>query len=80
MVDIYAVHVINARATQGPTPVRGDWRVSPMRGYAIEGNVKVRAPEWHDEWVQIKLAQSAVFDGVSVTYLAGRQTDWHVID
>jgi hypothetical protein len=29
--------------------------------------------------VQIKLEQDALFDGERVTYLAGRQTEWHVI-
>lgn len=65
---------------QGPTPVRGEWKLSPNTCYAIEGNVKVRVPEWDDEWVQIKLEQSAVFDGKRVIYLAGRQTRWHLVD
>ena len=64
---------------QGPTPVRGDWKLYPNTAYAIEGNVKTRVPEWDDQWVQIKLEQSAVFDGEKVIYLAGRQTRWHVI-
>jgi len=64
---------------QGPTPVQGDWRLNPDTAYAIEGNVKVRVPEWEDAWVQIKLEQSAVFDGERVIYLAGRQTTWHVV-
>jgi hypothetical protein len=29
--------------------------------------------------VQMKLEQDAVFDGRGVTYLAGRQTVWHLI-
>ncbi len=64
---------------QGPTPVIGDWKLRPSTGYAIEGNVKVPVPEWNDQLVQIKLEQSAVFDGKKVTYLAGRQTGWHVV-
>jgi Metallopeptidase family M24 len=64
---------------QGPTPVQGDWPVYPNTGYAIEGNVKQQVPEWGDQWVQIKLEQSAVFDGERVIYLAGRQTQWHVV-
>ena len=51
----------------------------PDTAYAIEGNVKVQVPEWADQWVQIKLEQSAVFDGERVLYLAGRQTTWHLI-
>jgi Xaa-Pro aminopeptidase len=64
---------------QGPTPVQGDWKLSPNTAYAIEGNVKVAVPEWNDQLVQIKLEQSAVFDGKRVLYLAGRQTEWHVV-
>ncbi|HET7710741.1 MAG TPA: M24 family metallopeptidase [Thermoanaerobaculia bacterium] len=64
---------------QGPTPVHGDWTLRPNTAYAIEGNVKVPVPEWDGQLVQIKLEQSAVFDGKKVTYLAGRQTRWHVV-
>ncbi len=64
---------------QGPTPVQGDWKLYPNTAYAIEGNVVTQLPEWDDQWVQIKLEQSAVFDGKTVWYLAGRQTHWHLI-
>lgn len=64
---------------QDGTPVRGDWPLHPNTGYAIEGNVKVPVPEWDDQLVQIKLEQSAVYDGETVYYLAGRQTEWHVV-
>ncbi|HVT45082.1 MAG TPA: M24 family metallopeptidase [Thermoanaerobaculia bacterium] len=64
---------------QGPTPIRGDWKLHPSTAYAIEGDVKVKIPEWDDQMVQIKLEQSAVFDGSKLWYLAGRQTKWHVI-
>ncbi len=64
---------------QGDTPVRGDWPLYPMTGYAIEGNVKVPIPEYDDQWVQIKSEQSAWFDGEKVRYLSGRQTEWHVV-
>lgn len=64
---------------QGPTPGRGDWLLSPNTAYAIEGNVKVAVPEWGGQLIQIKLEQSAVFDGESVYYLAGRQTEWHLV-
>lgn len=65
---------------QGPTPVRGDWPLHPDTGYAIEGNVKVAVPEWDGQQLQMKLEQSAVFDGEKVVWLAGRQTSWHVIE
>ena len=64
---------------QGPTAVLGDWALRPNTAYAIEGNVKVAVPEWDGQLVQIKLEQSAVFDGKRVLYLAGRQTEWHLV-
>jgi len=64
---------------QGPTPGRGDWPLNPMTGYAIEGRVTVAIPEWGGKPAQMKLEQSAVFDGQEVRYLAGRQTRLHLI-
>ncbi|MEO0616019.1 MAG: M24 family metallopeptidase [Pseudomonadota bacterium] len=64
---------------QGPTPGQGDWPLYPMTGYAIEGNVTVAVPEWDGQKVQMKLEQSAVYDGERVHYLAGRQTTLHVV-
>ena len=39
----------------------------------------VAVPEWSGQEVQIKLEQSALFDGREVRYLAGRQTQWHLV-
>ena len=64
---------------QGPTPGRGDWLLYPMTGYAIEGRVTVNIPEWNNESVQMKLEQSAIYDGEVVRYLSGRQTHLHVV-
>ena len=64
---------------QNASPIYGDWKLRANTTYAIEGNVKVAVPEWDGQLVQIKLEQSAVFDGKSVRYLAGRQTEWHVV-
>lgn len=64
---------------QGPTPIRGDWPLYANTAYAIEGNAKVPLQMWNGQNVQIMLEQSALFDGEKVTYLAGRQTQWHVI-
>ena len=64
---------------QGPVPVSGDWPVAPNTAYAIEGNVKSAVPEWNGQLVQVKLEQTALFDGMRVIYAAGRQTEWHVV-
>ncbi|MEX2499881.1 MAG: M24 family metallopeptidase [Wenzhouxiangellaceae bacterium] len=57
----------------------GDWPLHPNTAYAIEGNVAVPLEAWDGQHVQIKLEQSAYFDGARVIYLAGRQTGWHVV-
>jgi hypothetical protein len=64
---------------QGPTPGQGDWPLHASTVYAIEGNIKRQVPEWNDQWVQVKLEQGALYDGERVTYLAGRQTRWHLV-
>ena len=55
------------------------WPLHANTAYAIEGNIKAQVPEWGGQWVQVKLEQSALFDGQRVHYLAGRQTAWHVV-
>jgi len=64
---------------QGPTPVQGDWPLHPDTAYAIEGATRRAVPEWGGQFVQMKLEQSALFDGRQVRYLAGRQTEWHLV-
>jgi hypothetical protein len=64
---------------QGPTPGTGDYPLHRDTVYAIEGNVAVSLAEWDGQRVQIMLEQGALFDGKGVRYLAGRQTDWHLI-
>ncbi len=64
---------------QAETPIQGDWKLYPNTAYAIEGNVKVKLPEWDNQLIQIPLEQSAYFDGEKVIYLGGRQTEWHFV-
>jgi len=64
---------------QEASPGQGDWPLHAMTVYAIEGNIKAALPEWNGQHVQIKLEQTALFDGERVHYLAGRQTQWHVV-
>jgi hypothetical protein len=65
--------------SQGNVPVTGEWPMAAETAYAIEGNVKAAVSEWKGQFVQIKLEQTAYFDGTRVTYSAGRQTEWHVV-
>jgi hypothetical protein len=64
---------------QGPTPGTGDYPLHRDTVYAIEGNIAVSLAEWDGQRVQIMLEQGALYDGKGVRYLAGRQTEWHLI-
>lgn len=64
---------------QGPDLQHGQWPLYANTAYAIEGNIKQQVPEWNGQYVQIKLEQSAYFDGKQVIYLAGRQVKWHLV-
>ncbi len=64
---------------QGPDLPQGAWPIYANTAYAIEGNIKQQVAEWNGQYVQIKLEQSAYFDGQRVIYLAGRQTQWHLV-
>lgn len=57
----------------------GDWPLHANTAYAIEGSIKTPVAEWDEQFVNIKLEQTAVFDGERVIYLAGRQTEWHLV-
>lgn len=57
----------------------GDWLLHPNTAYAIEGSIKLPLDEWEGQLINIKLEQTAVFDGERVIYLAGRQSEWHVV-
>ena len=63
----------------GEIPGPGDWPLYPNTAYAIEGSIKLPLPEWDGQQINIKLEQSAYFDGERVIYLAGRQTEWHTV-
>ncbi|WP_233078108.1 M24 family metallopeptidase [Rheinheimera soli] len=64
---------------QGPSSEGGNWPLYANTAYAIEGNIKQQVAEWNGQYVQIKLEQSAYFDGKQLIYLAGRQTKWHLV-
>jgi hypothetical protein len=53
----------------------GDYRLRPSTVYAIELNAKARIPEWGDAETLFMLEEDAFFDGESVRYLDGRQTE-----
>lgn len=63
----------------GVVPAIGDWPLYANTAHAIEGSIKTPVPEWDGQLINIKLEQSAWFDGQRVIYLAGRQTQWHLV-
>jgi Xaa-Pro aminopeptidase len=59
---------------QDGLPGRGDYPLYPNTVHAIELNARSDLPEWGTS-VQIQLEEDAFFDGSSVRYLDGRQTE-----
>jgi hypothetical protein len=63
---------------QEGVPVQGDYPVFAQTAYSIELNAASFIKEWNKE-IRIMLEEDAFFDGKSVTYLDGRQTEFHLI-
>jgi Xaa-Pro aminopeptidase len=63
---------------QGGVPGKGDYPLYPNTAYSIELNTTVSIPEW-DKDIRIMLEEDAFFDGDTVRYLDGRQTELMVI-
>lgn len=64
---------------QDGVPGPGDYPLHPQTAYSIELSATSSVPEWGDGDVRIMLEQDAFFDGTSVTYLDGRQTELWLI-
>jgi hypothetical protein len=47
--------------------------------YSIELNAEVSVPAWDGQDVLIKLEEDAYFDGETVRYLDGRQTELYIV-
>ena len=60
---------------QGGVPGRGDYPLYPGTAHSIELNAVAAVPEWGGQRVRFMLEEDAVFDGETVTYLDGRQTE-----
>lgn len=64
--------------SQGGVPVQGDHPLHFNTAYSIELNAATFIPEWKKE-IRIMLEEQAYFDQSGVNYLAGRQTQFHLI-
>ena len=64
---------------QDGVPGNGDYPLYDNTCYSIELNVRHPVPEWDGQEVRIALEEDAVLTGGSVSWLAGRQTELHLI-
>lgn len=64
---------------QDGVPGQGDYPVHAATAYAVELSVVVAVPEWDGQAVRIMLEEDAAFDGTSLTFLDGRQTEIRLI-
>jgi Xaa-Pro aminopeptidase len=64
---------------QEGVPGRGDYELFDDTCYAIELNVKRDVPEWDGQEVRMALEQDGVFTGGKLRFMAGRQTELHLV-
>ena len=64
---------------QTGVPVGGDYPLHANTAYSIELNAASFIPQWGKE-IRIMLEEDAFFDGATVQYMNGRQTEFHLID
>jgi Xaa-Pro aminopeptidase len=69
---------INRWDSQGDVPFQGDYPLHFNTVYSIELNAAAFIHEWEKE-IRIMLEEEAYFDQSGVTYLDGRQTQFHLI-
>lgn len=63
---------------QGGVEGNGDYPLYPNTAYSIELNATIDIPEWGKD-IRIMLEEDAFFDGDSVRYIDGRQTELWLI-
>lgn len=63
---------------QEGVPGKGDYPLYPNTAFSIELNATVNIPEWNKD-IRIMLEEDAFFDGESVHYIDGRQTELWLI-
>jgi len=64
---------------QDGVPGAGDHALFPNTAYSIELMVEADVPEWDNKRIRFMVEQDAWFDGESVSWLDGRQTELHLI-
>jgi Xaa-Pro aminopeptidase len=64
--------------SQGGVPIQGDYPLHANTAYSIELNAATFIEQWGKE-IRIMLEENAFFDGKKVTYMDGRQTEFHLV-
>jgi Xaa-Pro aminopeptidase len=64
---------------QDGVPGNGDYPLYDNTCYSIELNVRHPVPEWGGQEVRIALEEDAILTGGAVSWLAGRQTQLHIV-
>ena len=64
--------------SQGGVPIQGDYPLHANTAYSIELNAATFVEQWGKE-IRIMLEENAFFDGKTVTYMDGRQTEFHLV-
>ncbi len=64
--------------SQGGVPIMGDYPLHADTVYSIELNAATFIEPWGKE-IRIMLEENAFFDGNKVTYMNGRQTEFHLV-
>ena len=64
---------------QGNIPGRGDVLMHPDTVYTVELSTELEIPEWGGQPVRFMLEQDAAITKEGVSYLAGRQTEFHLM-
>jgi Xaa-Pro aminopeptidase len=58
---------------------RGEHPLRASTAWSIELSAKSIVPEWNHQEVEFRLEEDAFFDGTTVSYLDGRQSEFHLI-
>lgn len=64
---------------QDGVPGQGDYLLFGNTAHSIELNARSKVEEWGGKEVRMMLEQDAFFDGTTVRYIDGRQTELHLI-
>mgnify|MGYP000058830058 FL=1 len=66
---------------QEGVPGDGDYPMHANTAYSIELTALVDVPDsWSTKPMRMLLEQDGIFDGTNFRYIAGRQTEYHIID